>query len=48
MDIETDMVILLVSHKKEFTLLKLALIYKWQNQKLRIPIFVVYEAPNVH
>ena len=30
-----------------FTLLKLVQIYKCQNQKLLIPIFAVYEAPDV-
>ena len=45
MDKEADMVILSVSHENEpFTLLK----FVCQNQKLQIPIFTVYKAPDVH
>ena len=48
MDKEADMAILFVSHENEsFTLLKLGQILICQNQKLQIPIFMVYKAPHV-
>ena len=48
MDKEADMIILSVSHENEpFTLLKFGKILICQNQKLQIPIFTVYKAPDV-
>ena len=48
MDNEADMVILCVSHvNKSFTLLRFGQILIYQNQKLQIPIFMVYKAPDV-
>ena len=48
MDNEADLVILFVSHENElFTLLKFGEISICKNQKLRIPIFMVYTAPGV-
>ena len=48
MDIEADMVIVFVSHKTEwFTFRKSVHKYECQNQKLKIPIVVFYDAPDV-
>ena len=48
MDNETDMAILFVSHENEsFALLKFDKIPICQNQKLQIPIFMVYKTPDV-
>ena len=46
MDKETDAVISFESHESEsFTLLKFGQIFMCQNQKLQIPIFMLYKAP---
>ena len=48
MDIETGMIILFVSHTKwVIYVTKLVQIHKCQNQKLQIPIFMVYEVPDM-
>ena len=45
---EADMVILCVSHKNEsFVLLKFGQILICQNQKLQIPMFMLYKALNM-
>ena len=47
-DNEADKAILYVSqHNESFTLLKFGQILIYQNQKLQIPVFVVYNAPDV-
>ena len=48
MDNKADMVILFVSHEiGTLTLLKFGQILTCQNQKLQIPMFMVYKAPDV-
>ena len=48
MDIEAHMVILFVSYKtKQLKLLMVVQIHKCQNQKMQIPIVVVYEVQDV-
>ena len=48
MDNEADLAVLFVSHENEsFALLNFGQILIYQNQKLQIPIFIVYKAPDV-